>query len=58
MLIRKAIEKYNIPRQKLVILTKCFGLLDDDPYGERMHPDKGKDKEYVNKHGRFPRFCT
>jgi len=51
LLIGKAIAKYSIPREKLVILTKCFGLLDDDPYAGRMHPDKVKLKEYVNKQG-------
>lgn len=54
MLIAKAIEKYMIPREKLVILTKCFGTLNDDPYGPRT-PLGGEDtKEYVNKHGNPP----
>lgn len=50
-LIKKAIEKYEIPRSKLVILTKCFGTLNDDPYGGRLAPDAESTKEYVNKHG-------
>jgi aryl-alcohol dehydrogenase-like predicted oxidoreductase len=50
-------KKYDIPREKLVILTKCFGLLDDDPYGGRMHPDKVKLKEYANKQGILSMIC-
>jgi diketogulonate reductase-like aldo/keto reductase len=35
MIVGKAIVKYNIPREKLVILTKVNGCLNDDPYGGR-----------------------
>jgi len=51
VLIAKAIEKYKIPREKLVILTKCFGTLNDDPMGSRLAPGAEDTKEYVNKHG-------
>ena len=51
MIIRKAIEKYKIPREKLVILTKCFGTVHDDPYGGMPSPGTENTKEYVNKHG-------
>ena len=54
MLIAKAIEKYKIPREKLVILTKCHGTLNDDPYGGRCPPGVEETKEYVNKHGTIP----
>jgi len=30
-LIKKAIEKYSIPRNRLVILSKCFFGVEDDP---------------------------
>jgi aryl-alcohol dehydrogenase-like predicted oxidoreductase len=50
ILVGKAIEKYKIPREKLVILTKCHGLLNDDPYGGRVEMNPPT-KEYVNKHG-------
>lgn len=53
MLIRKAIEKYKIPREKLVILTKCFGLLHDDPYAGRTEPGAENTKEYINKVGKI-----
>jgi aryl-alcohol dehydrogenase-like predicted oxidoreductase len=51
VLVGKAIKKYNIPREKLVILTKCFGLLNDDPYGDRMPIGADQTKEYINKQG-------
>jgi aryl-alcohol dehydrogenase-like predicted oxidoreductase len=48
IIIAKAIEKYKIPREKLVILTKCFGTVYDDP-GSTAGSENTK--EYVNKHG-------
>ena len=52
IIVGKAIKKYNIPRDKLVILTKCFGLVNDDPEGEPMFdPNIGNTKEYANKRG-------
>src|SRR5271156_3671932 len=51
VLIKKAIEKYKIPREKLVILTKCYALLHDDPHGGRTEPGWGETRDYVNKHG-------
>ena len=52
MIVGKAIKKYNIPREKLVILTKCYGLVNDDPQGGAMFdPANNNKKEYVNKHG-------
>ena len=30
-IIGKAIKKYNLPREKLTILTKCFGTVAEDP---------------------------
>lgn len=49
----KAIKKYNLPREKLVILTKCFGYVGEDPsirtvqYGKEL-PQL---KDYVNQGG-------
>ena len=51
MLVGKAIQKYKIPREKLVILTKCFAVVHDDPYGGRAPSDAASTKEYVNKQG-------
>jgi aryl-alcohol dehydrogenase-like predicted oxidoreductase len=53
MIVRKAIEKYKIPREKLVILTKCFGTVCDDPYAGRTAPKSESTKEYVNKRGYY-----
>jgi aryl-alcohol dehydrogenase-like predicted oxidoreductase len=48
----KAIKKYNIPREKLVIMTKCYGIVDDDAYGPHLEdPALHKTREYVNKRG-------
>jgi len=52
-IIGKAIKKYNIPRQKLVILTKCFGTVAEQ-HGLRgaFYPDKiAQSKDYVNQFG-------
>lgn len=52
-LVGKAIKKYNLPREKLVILTKCFGYVGEDPglrtiqYGKEL-PQL---KDYVNQGG-------
>ena len=51
MIIGKAIKKYSIPREKLVILTKCFAPVKDEPYTPRLAPGSENTKEYVNKHG-------
>ena len=53
MIVGKAIKKYNIPREKLVILTKCCGVVNDDPYGENtvINPTLDKTRDYVNKRG-------
>jgi len=52
MIIGKAINKFNIPRHKLVILTKCFGTVGEEP-GIRgiEHPNIGESKDYVNQGG-------
>ncbi|KAL8292958.1 hypothetical protein RQP46_000652 [Phenoliferia psychrophenolica] len=50
-LIGKAIKKFNIPREELVILTKAFMNVGKDP---RAHPSTYKDLDntgYVNRHG-------
>lgn len=52
-IIGKAIKKYNIPRHKLVILSKCYGVVGEEP-GIRhiFYPDLiRKSKDYVNQGG-------
>jgi aryl-alcohol dehydrogenase-like predicted oxidoreductase len=52
-IIGKAIKKYSLPRDKLVILTKCFGYVGEDPglrtieYGKVL-PQL---KDYTNQAG-------
>ena len=31
-IIGKALGKYNIPRHKVVILSKCFAYVEDEPW--------------------------
>ncbi|KAK4700992.1 hypothetical protein P7C70_g5245, partial [Phenoliferia sp. Uapishka_3] len=50
-LVGKAIKKFNIPRDEIVILTKVFMNVGKDP---RAHPSTMKDLDntgYVNLHG-------
>jgi len=50
--IAKAIKKYNLPRSKLVILTKCNGLVHED-LGVRtmMFPNLKNTRDYLNMSG-------
>ncbi|KAL9087661.1 MAG: hypothetical protein Q9165_006585 [Trypethelium subeluteriae] len=51
--IGSAIKKYNLPRQKLVILSKCYGTVAEEP-GTRtiVYRDTlRKSKDYVNLGG-------
>lgn len=54
-IIGKAMRKYNIPREKLVILSKCFGPVGEEPNVRGIfHPDLiQKSKDYVNQNGQF-----
>ena len=50
IIVGKAIKQYNIPREKLVILTKCyFFVKEEDPGVRSMDPPL--DLEHVNQHG-------
>ncbi|RMZ77544.1 hypothetical protein DV737_g4358, partial [Chaetothyriales sp. CBS 132003] len=52
-LIGKAIKKFNIPRHKLVILSKCFGTVGEEPgTGNIQYPQEAAaSKDYVNQSG-------
>jgi aryl-alcohol dehydrogenase-like predicted oxidoreductase len=57
-IIAKAIKQYNIPRHKLVILTKCYAPVSEVVslrVGD-WSSDLGKSKDYVNQHGKFARL--
>lgn len=57
-IIGKAIKKYDIPRHKLIILSKCFAAVGEEPglrsifYPKEMRASK----DYVNQFGRTPPF--
>jgi hypothetical protein len=55
-IIGKAIKKYEIPRHKLVILTKCFSTVAETPDQQIMNYTKeiGISKDYVNQNGMSP----
>jgi len=51
-IIAKAIKTFKIPRSKLVILTKCFGLVPDTlDIRANDNPNLKNTKEYVNQSG-------
>lgn len=52
MLIGQAIRKLGIPRQKVVVLTKCFGTVGEVPNISHIkYPEMNETKEYVNQWG-------
>lgn len=59
-IIGKAIKKYNIPRHKIVILSKCFGYVGEEPgirgmvYGQKI----ADSKDYVNNGGMWRSILT
>ncbi|KAI9735116.1 MAG: hypothetical protein M1834_001704 [Cirrosporium novae-zelandiae] len=52
-IIAKAINKYEIPRHKLVVLTKCWGITAEEPsiIHVRWSDALKKSKDYVNQYG-------
>jgi aryl-alcohol dehydrogenase-like predicted oxidoreductase len=48
-IIRNALEKYSIPRSKVVILTKCYGVVDESDLGNRVN-DLAPN-EWINENG-------
>lgn len=51
--IGKAIAKYNIPRDKLVLMTKCYGFVADEPGHWTVGRDRElkESQEFVNRGG-------
>lgn len=53
IMIGKTIKKFNLPRHKLVLLSKCFGTVGEEPginhikYGKEMKVSK----DYINQGG-------
>ena len=52
-LIGKAVKKFSIPRQKLIVLSKCFGTVGEEPGVLHIkYPNEiKKSKDYVNQGG-------
>ncbi|PGH17049.1 hypothetical protein AJ79_01433 [Helicocarpus griseus UAMH5409] len=52
-IIAKAIKKYNIPRNKLLILTKCHGIVSehDNTSTFAYRPEFCKSRDYINQFG-------
>jgi aryl-alcohol dehydrogenase-like predicted oxidoreductase len=52
ILIGKAVKKLSIPRNKLVLLTKCFGTVGEEPGANHIRfPEMKNTKDYVNQSG-------
>ena len=51
-IVGKFLKQYSIPRSKVLILTKCIGLVHEDP-GMRTHffPELRDTRDYVNQAG-------
>lgn len=52
-IVGKALKKYNIPRHKVVILTKCWGAVAEEPearYALQREPFQAS-KDYQNQFG-------
>ena len=44
--------QYNIPRERLVILTKCYGLVANTPnIMTHLNPDLKTERDYINQYG-------
>ncbi|KAI4195437.1 MAG: hypothetical protein LQ350_007201 [Teloschistes chrysophthalmus] len=52
-IVGKAIKKFGIPREKLVILAKCYGTVPEEPgiFNWPFEGEMAKSKDYVNQGG-------
>ena len=52
-MIGRAIKKHNIPRHKLILLSKCFGVVGEEPHVRHINypAEIKKSKDYVNQGG-------
>lgn len=53
--IAKAIKEYNLPRQKLVLMTKAWSCVGEEQF--HAYPildDLRQSKDYVNQFGQSP----
>ena len=51
-MIGATIKKFNLPRHKLVILSKCFGTVGEEPNVSHIrYPQMKETKDYINQGG-------
>lgn len=55
-IIGKAIKKFDLPREKLVLLTKCCVYVGEEPslFGAMFGEQMSQSKDYVNRGGEYP----
>ncbi|KAF9264978.1 Aldo/keto reductase [Marasmius fiardii PR-910] len=53
LIVGKFIEQHNIPRNQIIIATKCYGLVSSDPsvFTPDAPPAFRNQREYINQHG-------
>lgn len=52
-IIGKAIKTFNIPRHKLVLMTKCFHTVGEEPsIIDVKYPAMRSTKDYINQGGK------
>jgi aryl-alcohol dehydrogenase-like predicted oxidoreductase len=52
LMIGRALKKFSIPRNKIIILTKCFGTVGEEPgFNHMRYPWMKETKDYVNQSG-------
>lgn len=52
VVIGKAMKKFNIPREKVVLMTKCALYVSEDPTMMGVFPQMSQSKDYVNQGGK------
>ncbi|KAK9469691.1 NADP-dependent oxidoreductase domain-containing protein [Lipomyces arxii] len=50
VIVGAAMKKYNIPREELIIMTKCFNLVDKTSF-KRVDASKAQGRQFVNQSG-------
>ncbi|KAK0491630.1 NADP-dependent oxidoreductase domain-containing protein [Armillaria novae-zelandiae] len=51
VILGEAIKTHNIPREKIVVLTKVYGVVGDAPNVNLFGDPKADSEGYVNRHG-------
>ncbi|KAK0457200.1 NADP-dependent oxidoreductase domain-containing protein [Desarmillaria tabescens] len=51
IILGEAIKKHNLPRDKIVVLTKVYGVVGNEPSSQLFGDPKSDSVGYVNQHG-------